>query len=172
MFCWSPWPCAIPALALDHRHVSTFVAGNNHGIAFPMTYLASSFNVQGTIAQRSSVGDLPSTVSSPGIAFSPLLMTAQVLPKCSPQSLVRINMLINGFMADGQLRGNLLRTPLNAQQRTGLFPYPWLKSWSITIVLCTLGRYLTGLLGSITQRASITGQLPIDGGIMTIQQFG
>jgi hypothetical protein len=37
----------IPALALDHRHNSPFVAGTNDGVALPMTHLASRFNVQG-----------------------------------------------------------------------------------------------------------------------------
>jgi hypothetical protein len=49
----------IPALALDHRHDSTFVVGANHSIALPLTHLTSCFNVQGPRAQRLSVGDLP-----------------------------------------------------------------------------------------------------------------
>ena len=128
--------------------------------------------MQRAVAQRSSVGDLTSTVTSPGIALSPLLMTAQVLPKCSPQSIVRINMLINGFMADGQLRGNLLGALLNAQQSTGSFTYPWLNSWSIATVLRSIGRHLSSLLGAVTQRASIATQLPADGGLVPIQQLG
>ena len=38
---------AIPALALDHRHNSTFVVGTYHVIAFPMTRLFPRFNLQG-----------------------------------------------------------------------------------------------------------------------------
>jgi hypothetical protein len=87
-------------------------------------------------------------------------------------SLVGINMLINGFMADGQLRGNLLGAPLNAQQSTGSFTYPWLNSWSIAAVLRSIGRHLTSLLGSITPRASVAAQLPTDGGLVPVQQFG
>ena len=65
--------------------------------------------IKWAIAQRPSVGDLSPAVSSHGIAFLLLLLTAQVLPKNPTQSLVRINMLIKSFMAVGQLRGNLLR---------------------------------------------------------------
>jgi len=161
-----------PLLRSTTVTTAPLLAGANHGIAFPMTYLPSGFNIQWAIAQRPSVGDLSLAVSSTSIAFPLLLLNAQVLPKNSTQSLVRINTLKNSFMADGQLRGNLLRTPLNAQQRTGFFPYPLLNSWSFATVLCTLDRYLTGLLGSITPRASMTNKLPTDGGLVTSQQFG
>ena len=89
-----------------------------------MTHLFPRFNLQGPFTQRPSVGDLPSAVPSARIAFSLLLLTAQVLPKRSPLSLIRIHLLINGFMADGQLRGNLLGTPLHAQQGIGLIFHP------------------------------------------------
>ena len=137
-----------------------------------MTHLSSCFNVQGPLAQRPSVGDLSSPVSATCIALPLLLLTAQVLPKRPALSLVGINMLINGFMADGQLRGNLLGAPLNAQQSTGSFTYPWLNSWSIAAVLRSIGRHLASLLGSITPRASVAAQLPTDGGLVPIQQLG
>ena len=47
---------AIPALAFDHYHDSTFMTDTNYGIAFQMTHLASSFNIQEGFAQRQSVG--------------------------------------------------------------------------------------------------------------------
>jgi hypothetical protein len=81
-------------------------------------------------------------------------------------------MLINGFMTDGQLRGNLLGAPLNAQQSTGSLTYPWLNSWSIATVLRSIGRHLASLLGAVTPRASIAAQLPADGGLVPIQQLG
>jgi hypothetical protein len=81
-------------------------------------------------------------------------------------------MLINGFMAYGQLRGNLLGAPLNAQQSTGSFTYPWLNSWSIATALHSIGRHLTSLLGALAPRASVTAQLPTDGGLVPIQQLG
>ena len=128
--------------------------------------------MQGPLAQRPSVGDLSSLVPPTGIALSSLLLTAQVLPKRPALSLVGINILINGFMADGQLRGNLLGAPLNAQQSTGSFTYPWLNSWSIAAVLRSIGRHLASLLGAVTPRASVAAQLPTDGGLVPVQQFG
>ncbi len=92
------------------------MSGTNDGVAFPMTHLFPRFNVQGSLAQRPSVGDLSSAISSAVIALTLLLLAAQALPKRPAFSLVRINMLINGFMADGQPRGNLLWTPLQAHK--------------------------------------------------------
>jgi hypothetical protein len=42
----------------------------------------------------------------------------------------------------------------------------------VATVLPSIGRHLASLLGSITPRASITTQLPTDGGLVPIQQFG
>ena len=50
-------------------------------------------------------------------------------------------------------------------------PYPRLNGWGIATVLRTLCRELTGLFGSIAPRASITNQLPADGGLVPIQQL-
>ena len=137
-----------------------------------MTHLAPSFNMQGSFAQRPSVGDLPPPISPTRITLSLLLLPAQTLPKNSALSLVRINMLIQRLMADGQSCCNLLRTPLHAHQRTGFFPYPRINGWGIATVLRTLCRELTGLFGSIAPRTSITNQLPADGGLAPIQQLG
>ena len=129
--------------------------------------------MQRPLTQRPSVGDLSSPVPPTCIALPLLLLTAQVLSKRPALSLVRIHMLINGFMADGQLRGNLLGAPLNAQQSTGSFTYPWLNSWSIATPLrSSIGRHLTSLLGVVTPRASVAAQLPTDGGLVPFQQLG
>jgi hypothetical protein len=120
-----------------------------------MTHLYSCFNVQGPLAQRPSVGDLSSAVSPTCIALPVLPLAAKVIPKCSPLSLVSINMLINGFMAGGQLRGNLLGAPLNAEQSTCSFTYPWHNNCSITTVLPSIGLHLTSLRVAVTPRASI-----------------
>ena len=138
-----------------------------------MTHLAaSSFNMQGALAQRSSVGELPPPISPIRITLSFLPLTAQVLPKNPALCFVRINMLVKRLMADGQCFCNLLRTPLHAHQRTGLFPYPRLNGWGIATVLRTLCQELTGLFGSISPRISITNQLPAGGGLVPIQQHG
>ncbi len=138
-----------------------------------MTNLLPSFNMQGPIAQRPSFGDLPPTVTSARITFPLLFLAAQVLPKSTALSLVRINMLIQRLMAYRQLRGDLLRAPLQTQLSTGFFPYPRLNGWGclrgvfggISTVLRTLCRELTGLFGSIAPRTSITNQFPANGGL-------
>jgi len=88
------------------------------------------------------------------------------------EAMKRINMLVKRLMADGQSCCNLLRTPLHVQQSTGFFTHPWLNGWSVTTVLRTLCRELTGLFGAIAPRTSITNQLPADGGLVLIQQLG
>ena len=148
------------------------MAGTNDGVALPMTHLSSCFNVQGPLTQRPSVGDLSSPVPPTCIALPLLLLAAQVLPKRSPLSLVRIHMLINGFMADGQLRGNLFGTPLHAQQGIGFIFHPRRYRAGVAAVLRSMGRHLASLLGAVTARASVTAQLPTDGGLVSVQQFG
>ena len=137
-----------------------------------MTHLASIFNMQGPIAQRPSVGDLPPSISPTRVTLSLLLQAAQTLPKNSALSLVRINMLVKRLMADGQSCCNLLRTPLQLQQRTGFFPYPRLNGWGIPTVMRSLCREFIGLFEAIAPRTSITNQLPADGGLVPIQQLG
>jgi len=68
--------------------------------------------MQGALAQRPSIGDLPPSISPTRITLSLLLLAAQTLPKNSALSLVRINMLVHRLMADGQSCCNLLRCEL------------------------------------------------------------
>ncbi len=44
--------------------------------------------------------------------------------------------------------------------------------WGVPIVLCSLCRELIGLFGAIAPRTSVEIQLPDDGGLVPIQQFG
>ena len=118
------------------------------------------------------MGDLSSAIPSTRITLPLLLLAAQVLPKCSPLSLVRIHMLINGFMADGQLRGNLFWTPLHAQQGIHLIFHPRRYRVGVATVLRSIGRHLASLFGSIPTRATVAAQFSADGGLVSIQQFG
>ena len=81
-------------------------------------------------------------------------------------------MLINGFMADGQLARNLLRAPLQLQQQLRLVIHPSWNRVSVATVLRSIGRHLTSLLRSVTPRASVAAQFPTDGGLVPIQQLG
>jgi hypothetical protein len=81
-------------------------------------------------------------------------------------------MLINGFMANGQLRGNLLGTPLHAQQGIGFIFHSRRYRAGVAAVLRSMGRHLASLLGAVTARASVTAQLPTDGGLVSVQHLG
>ena len=115
---------------------------------------------------------MSSAISSTCIALALFLLTAQVLPKHPALSLVRIHKLINGFMTDGQPRGNLLWTPLHAQQGIGLLFHSKCYRDGIAAVLRSTGRHLASLLGAVTPRASVAAQLPTNGGLVPIQQLG
>ena len=156
----------------SHRHNCNFVACPYDGVTLPMTNLLPSFNMQGPIAQRPSVGDLSTPISPARVALSLLLLAVQALPKSAVLRFIRVNMLLKRLVADGQLRGDLLRAPLQTQQSKGFFPYPRLNGWGIATVLRTLCRELTGLFGSIAPRTSITIQFPANGGLVPIQWLG
>jgi hypothetical protein len=81
-------------------------------------------------------------------------------------------MLINSFMADGQLRGNLFGTPLHAQQGINFIFHPRRYRVGVTAVLRSIGRHLASLLGSIAQRTSVAAQIPTDGGLVSVQYLG
>ena len=141
-------------------------------VALPMTYLLPRLNMQGSIAQGPSVGDLSSAIPSTRVTFPLLLLAAQVLPKRTALRFVCINMLVKRFMTDGQFGSYLFGTPLNLQQSTGLFTYPGCNGWRIATVLCSLYRELTGLFWAITPRASVAIELPADGGLVPVKQQG
>ena len=87
----------------SHRHNCTFVACPYDGVTLPMTNLLPSFNMQGPIAQRSSVGDLSTPISPARITFPLLLLAAQVLPKSTALRFIRVNMLVKRLIAYRQL---------------------------------------------------------------------
>ena len=120
-----------------------------------MTNVLSCFNMQRALSQRPSFGDLPPTVQFVCIKFPFLLLTAQVPPKSTALSFVRINMLVKCFMADEQLYRNLLWTPLQTQQGTGLLSYPRGNGCDIATVLCSLYRELIVSLGATATRPPV-----------------
>ena len=75
-------------------------------------------------------------------------------------------------MADGQLARNLLRAPLQLQQQLRLVIHPCWHRVGVAAVLRSISRHLTSLLGAVTARASVSAQLPTDGGLVPVQQFG
>jgi hypothetical protein len=55
---------------------------------------------------------------------------------------------------------------LHAQQGINFIFHPRLYRVGVAAVLRSISRHLTSLLGAITPRASITAQLPTDGGLV------
>lgn len=160
------------ALALDHRHNGPLVVRADDRVAFPMAHLLSSFDMRRPIPQGAPVRDLAPSVLPAGVALSLLLLAAQVLPQLAASGLVGINMLVKRLMADWQLASNLLRTPLQAQQMSGLLAHPGGHSRSVSALLRSLGPQLTGLLGPIAFKPAVARKLPADGGLVSIQQLG
>lgn len=133
---------------------------------------ASSFDMVGPMTRGAPVRDLALSVPPAGEALSLLLMAAQVLPKLATFGLAGINMLVMRPMFDWQLAKNLLRTPLQAQQIAGLFAHPDWHSRCVFAFLRSLGRKLTGFLGPIAFKSTVTIKLPADGRLVSSQEFG
>lgn len=160
------------ALALDHRHNGSLVVRADDRVAFPMAHLLSSFDMRRPITQGAPVRDLAPSVPPAGVELSLLLVAAQVLPQLAASGLVGINMLVKRLMADWQLASNLLRTPLQAQQMSGLLVHPGGHSRSVCALLRSLGHQLTGLLGPIAFKPAVARELPADSRFVSIQQLG
>ena len=160
------------ALALDHRHNGPLVVRADDRVAFPMAHLLSSLDMRRPITQGAPVRDLTPSVPPAGVALSLLLVAAQVLPQLAASGLVGINMLVKRLMADWQLASNLLRTPLQAQKIGRLLAHPGGHSRSVSALLRSLGRQLTGLLGPIAFKPAVARELPADSRFVSIQQLG
>jgi hypothetical protein len=75
-------------------------------------------------------------------------------------------------MADGQLARNLLWAPLKLKQQTNLLMHPHRQCTGIATILCLIGRLLASLFGAVAPRAAVATHLPVDGGLVPVQQFG
>lgn len=81
-------------------------------------------------------------------------------------------MLVKRRMSDGQLRRDLLRTPLNAQQIASFFAYPRHNYWSFATSFRPLSSKFAGLLGAITLCTAVTGKLTTNAGLMSLKHLG
>lgn len=145
---------------LYHRHNSTFVFGINHGVTFQMSNLSSCLKIQGPFTQVTSVGYLPLATPCTCIALFSFASKCTGSSKHSSLSLVSICMLINGFMAYGQLRGKLSGTPLHVQQCINLIFHQ--RSYRVgfaAVVVRSIVRNIIGLYGSVTSRTNVAAQL-------------
>ena len=75
-------------------------------------------------------------------------------------------------MADGQLARNLLWAPLKLKQQTSLLMHPHRHRAGIATILCSIGRLFASLFGTVAPRAAVATHLPVDGGLVPVQQFG
>jgi len=124
------------------------------------------------VAQGASVRNLAPSFPTARVALSLLLLAAKVLPQRVASSFVLVNMPVKRLMADWQLASNLLRTPLQAQQMSGLLAHPGGHSRSVSALLRSLGHQLTGLLGPIAFKPAVARELPADSRFVSIQQLG
>lgn len=86
--------------------------------------------------------------------------------------LVCINLLVNRFMANWQLTGDLFRTPLQTKECFSRAPDFWRNARGITTALRSRLRQILGLPGSIPSTAGATRQLPTNGRFMPPQNPG
>ena len=111
--------------------------------------------------------DLAQSAPPAGLKLSFLLLAAQVFALVA-SGLVVINMLVRRLISVLQLASNLLSTSLHAQQIGGLLAQPGVHSSSVSVLLRSLGRQLTGLLGLIALKPAVECKLPSDGRFMSI----
>jgi hypothetical protein len=85
---------------------------------------------------------------------------------------VCIDLLINHFMANWQLAGDLLRAPLQTKECFSSAPDFWRNPSGITTVFRPLLRSILGLAVSISSTAGATCQLSTNGRLMASQNPG
>jgi len=86
--------------------------------------------------------------------------------------LVGIHFLINRLMADRQLAGDLLRTPLQVKERLSLVPDFRRNTRRIPTARRALQRQILGLPGTIAATTGSTRQLATNGRFMAPQNPG
>ena len=156
----------INTFAFHHRHDGLPVIRTNHRVTLPVPHLLAILYVRRALAQRASIGYLPSAVLASGIAFFLLLLTAQVLPQLAAIGFARVNVQIKRFMTNRQLASNLLRTPLQSKQHVRLAYDLRLDLTCIATALRANQRQLTGLIGPIAAAAFVAAKLTADRGLV------
>lgn len=110
--------------------------------------------------------DLAPSVQPASVALSLLLLAAQALPPLAASRLVGI------YVSHWQLASNLLRGSLKTQKIRGLLAHLGMHNRSVSALLRSLGRQLTGLLGPIAFKPAFTRKLPADCRFVSIHTFG
>jgi hypothetical protein len=86
--------------------------------------------------------------------------------------LVCIYLLVNRFMANWQLSGDLFRTPLQTKESLSRAPDFWRNASGITTALLSLLGPILGLAGSIPSTAGAMRQLSTNGRFIAPQNPG
>ncbi len=84
---------------------------------------------------------------------------------------VRIDLLVNSLVADRQLAGNLLGTPLQTEQRSHLNQDLFINVSRITTAFRTLIRQILSLAGTLSSTARSTRQLSANRRFMAPQNL-
>jgi hypothetical protein len=126
------------AFALHERHDRLFVTGADYGVDLPVTDLTEFFNRSRTLGNWAPTNDLPATALSAAEALAPLSLATKVFPVRPTLSIVRIDVLVNRFVANGQPSRNLLRTPLQVQPLSDQRTCPLIDLTGIATRLGTL----------------------------------
>lgn len=161
-----------PAFALHERHDRLFVACTNYGIAFPVTHLTPCFNRSRTFGNGAPTNDLPAATLSAGLALAPLSLATKVFPECPSLSLVRVDVLVNRFVAHRQRGRYLFGTPLQIQPLSNQFARHRINLQSVAARLRSLLPKNLSLLGPITSQTRVTQNLPTDCRLMSTQYLG
>jgi hypothetical protein len=118
------------------------------------------------------IWDLTASITATSIAFASLFLAAQGVPSIPTHRFVCVNLLLNRLVADRQLAGNLLRTPLQAEQKSHLNQDLFINVSHITARLRSLFRQILSLAGTISSTAGSTGHLSTYSRFMAPQNMG
>ena len=91
---------SVTRLPLDEADDGLLVVGADNGVALPMPNLPTFVDIHRPFRDRPAIDDLPTSVSSAAIPFATFLLTAQMTPQITAGCLVRIDVTIDGLVAD------------------------------------------------------------------------
>ena len=110
----------IAAFSLNQSNDCALMGSPNNRVGFPVPDVGASLNRFRPKSNGAPIWDLTASITATSIAFASLFLAAQEVPSIPTHRFVCVNLLLNRLVADRQLAGNLLRTPLQAEQRSHL----------------------------------------------------
>ena len=110
------------------------VAFTDQCIALPMSDLATLVNMGWTLGNGSATDDLPSSVPSSCISFTPLSLASEISVEGATGRFIRIDMAIDRLVAHGHFSSNLFGTPLALQIDLHRQPVRWIDLAGIAAI--------------------------------------